>query len=289
MSNLTPKARALLERAARGHEPTDNDRARVRARVARKIALGTCVAGAASATSKTLTAGTGGLLTKTVVSIAIVGTVGAGATHWAASRPEPKACAVASAPPSHPAAAAAAVAKPVNRPAEVPEFPAVPDEPAVPDVRAEAAPVPPAPSSSVVMTRKRAAPAASAAPMAPDIEPVVAAPTERADPLAMIDEVDLLARAHEALARGDGSFALLLVQEHGRRFPKSAVAEERAAVRVFALCTSGRAAEAAREGAQFLEQHPRSPLAERVRTSCPASSGTWGAPPPHTPERGGNL
>ncbi|WP_394845750.1 hypothetical protein LZC95_53065 [Pendulispora brunnea] len=271
MSDLTPKARALLARAARAHEPTEDDRARIRARVARKIALGACAAGAASATSKTLTAGTGGFLTKAVVSVAIVGTVGVGATHWVASHSDPSTCKIVSvvSAPASVAPIARGVSKPGpaavmhEEPAEVHEVPS------------------PAPPPSTVIARKHPVPKASA------IEPAVPAPSaERVDPLAMVDEVDVLARAHEALARGDGPLALALVEEHGRRFPKSALAEERAAVHVFALCASGRGADAAREGAQFLEKHPRSPLAERVRGSCP---GMWGAPPPHPPEKGGNL
>ncbi len=44
--------------------------------------------------------------------------------------------------------------------------------------------------------------------------------------------------------------------------------EERAAERILALCALGRKDEARTEAQRFLSRFPRSPVAERVRTSC---------------------
>jgi hypothetical protein len=55
------------------------------------------------------------------------------------------------------------------------------------------------------------------------------------------------------------------------RFPSGALAEERDASRVLALCAAGRAAEARVIATDFLAKHPRSPAASRVRASCGGS------------------
>jgi hypothetical protein len=44
--------------------------------------------------------------------------------------------------------------------------------------------------------------------------------------------------------------------------------EERQATRVLALCAAGRTAEARTAGKAFLDAHPASPAAQRVRASC---------------------
>ncbi|MBX3225456.1 MAG: hypothetical protein KF795_33430, partial [Labilithrix sp.] len=100
-------------------------------------------------------------------------------------------------------------------------------------------------------------------------EPPIA-PVATSDSVA--EEAALLRAAHAALARGDGPSALARLDEHAARFPQGALGEERRAARVFALCASGRAAEARAAATTFAATSPRSPLAAQVRRSCATSA-----------------
>jgi hypothetical protein len=71
-------------------------------------------------------------------------------------------------------------------------------------------------------------------------------------------ELDLLARAQVACASREFSNALVLVAEHGRKFPNGRLAEEREALRVRALEGAGRTDEARRASAAFASRFPRS-------------------------------
>jgi hypothetical protein len=81
-------------------------------------------------------------------------------------------------------------------------------------------------------------------------------------------EAELLARASSAIGSGRAAQALELLDRHEREYADGALAEERAAARVLALCAAGRTDEARRLGEQFLRRAPRSPLVPRVRASC---------------------
>jgi len=82
------------------------------------------------------------------------------------------------------------------------------------------------------------------------------------------EETRLLRAASEALRADDPARALALLDEHGRRFPRGALAEERSVERVSALCKLGRVDEAHTEAERFLIATPDSPLAASVRASC---------------------
>jgi hypothetical protein len=71
-----------------------------------------------------------------------------------------------------------------------------------------------------------------------------------------------------ALRDGDTQRVLMLVNDHERRFPIGMLAPEREAARALALCTGTNLFDAARIGQAFLDAHPRSPLAGRVRETC---------------------
>lgn len=86
------------------------------------------------------------------------------------------------------------------------------------------------------------------------------------------EEAALLRAARAALARGDGAAALEHLQVHATRFPRGALAEERRAARVFALCAAGRTLESRAAAARFVAGSPGSPLAEQVRRTCAAPS-----------------
>jgi hypothetical protein len=77
-------------------------------------------------------------------------------------------------------------------------------------------------------------------------------------------EIALLRRARGAYDRREFSRALVLVDEHARRFPQGHLAEEREALRVRSLSSLGRTAEAHRVAAAFALRFPRSVLLPRA-------------------------
>lgn len=117
-----------------------------------------------------------------------------------------------------------------------------------------------------------------AAVAAPQPQPSAAASAtsqpSAAEPAALANgslnaETVLLARAQRALGSGSPGDALPWIQQHAARFPNGALAQEREAARVLALCALKRTGEARRATQQFLRVWPSSPLADRVRTACP--------------------
>jgi hypothetical protein len=84
------------------------------------------------------------------------------------------------------------------------------------------------------------------------------------------EEVRLLSRAEQQLNDGLGEDALRTLAEHERRFPRGALAEERVAARVEALCTLGRFAEARTDLTRLARAHPGSAHLDVVRRSCGA-------------------
>lgn len=151
--------------------------------------------------------------------------------------------------------APALLARPFEIPAESPaETP--PEAEAVaeaPRPTPEIAPAEPSPSP-----RGRRAPAA----------PAPSASTDRAARLAA--ELRALRVAREALASGDGPRALVALDDYAARFPRGHLALEAEVLRIEALSRAGDAS-AADRARRFLEAHPQSPYAERLR---PLAGGT---------------
>ncbi|MFK7987397.1 MAG: hypothetical protein AB8I08_15355 [Sandaracinaceae bacterium] len=81
-------------------------------------------------------------------------------------------------------------------------------------------------------------------------------------------EAALLRSAHSALQGGQPSEALRLLDTHRATFPHGALSQERTATRVLALCASGQAVAARAVARPFLERHPDSMQAGRIRASC---------------------
>jgi hypothetical protein len=124
-------------------------------------------------------------------------------------------------------------------------------------------------------------PASEIAPSVPGRTAAVAARVDEAPPVAekqisaprahrplaerdsVAVELALLQRAQSAYAQHDCSRALMLLAEHGRRFPQSRLAEERDALRVRALGCGGHRQEAQRAAAAFAARFPRSVLLSR--------------------------
>lgn len=151
--------------------------------------------------------------------------------------------------------------------------PAVPSEPGPP---AAAAPGSRGGEASPPATAPSPSPAASPAPAGRDRTRGATAPprarAHEATPAPPTDglgvETELLRRASTELAAGNAHAALRTATEHGRRFPGSALADVRTAVRIEALCGLGKAAQARGEAALFLRTHPGSPVSERIERAC---------------------
>jgi hypothetical protein len=81
-------------------------------------------------------------------------------------------------------------------------------------------------------------------------------------------EAAILAHADDALKAGDPDQALSILGDLSARYPTSALAPERAAERVLALCLAGRVDEARAARAEFDALNQTGPLAARVHASC---------------------
>lgn len=88
----------------------------------------------------------------------------------------------------------------------------------------------------------------------------------------LTEEIALLDRAREAIARGSASSALAALDEHDRSFPGAALGPEATVLRVEALSLRGDRAAATRLGRAFLAVHPESPHASRLRSLLGASA-----------------
>ncbi len=136
-----------------------------------------------------------------------------------------------------------------------------------PSDRRDAALASPAPPPAIPQSRAVAPEITLPAPAAP--EPAagkVRRPARAADARESYRaELDLLQRAQVAFASRDFAGALVLVAEHGRRFPNGRLAEEREALRIRSLLGSGRGDDARRATATFANRFPRSVLLPGIR------------------------
>lgn len=278
MSELGPNARAVLDAGRDGDDPTPGDRARIRASMMKAIAAGgaTLAAAGESAAAGTAAKAATGLpfVWKVIAGIAVIGAAGGGVAVVAGSgAKEPaKAPTAAVSPPPAEIAFAQTISSAV--PSEAPAVAATPSASAAstampassaapkPSARATAGLAPSASGeASHPATPIAAANEVPAVPAAPAAAPAPAGP-----PDTLTAETQRLREAHGALQSGDGSRALSLLDEQNAGGAE--LREERAAARVLALCKLGRVEEARAAAAQFLQQNPRSPLADRVRGSC---------------------
>lgn len=135
---------------------------------------------------------------------------------------------------------------------------------APPPIQAPPAPEPspsvdsPTPVAERKVTKKRRpTPSAEAPPVATAPESSLAAETRMLD------------RARKAVAAKRPKDALAILAEAASKFPGGVLAQERAALRVVALCDAGRLEAGRKAAASFVAAHPRSALRTRVETACP--------------------
>lgn len=284
MSELSGAAKALLERSRLGLSPTADDQARVRARLLAKVAA----AGAAGAAAAVAVHGAAnvakGALAKGAAGAgagaAALGTTGAAAVLKAAVAVTMLSAVVVGTVATRDVWRSAAVSAPtvaVNATSQ-PKSPA----PTVPTANAASTATVESPAaasatsievSPAARTTPTAIPAGASAPAVSATKKDAPREIEANTPAAatsVADETALLRDAHIALEAGNSARALALLAEHGRRFPRGMLGEERDATRVFALCAAGNATEARAAAARFLRERPSSPLAARVQQSCGA-------------------
>jgi outer membrane protein assembly factor BamD (BamD/ComL family) len=84
----------------------------------------------------------------------------------------------------------------------------------------------------------------------------------------LAEEVALLAKAEKAIHDGRASQALRSLDEHEARFRDGALAEQRMAARIQALCMLGRVPEAEAQIDRLAAQSSRSPYLYQAREAC---------------------
>jgi hypothetical protein len=269
MSELGPRAKALLEAAHDGDEPTREDQARVRAAIAASLVTGVAGLGLSATSAKTAALAAGGasgaavgagggiagattavgIAAKAVLSLALVSAAGAGTTLYVRSSAHVDVRSI-SAPGSAPATPAAPAAR-ENPRAEL----------------AQPVAIPTTARTTLELSTPSAKPVTSAA---------TPPPATRAHATSTASDVEaevlLIGEAHRALQSGNASDALVILDEYARRYPAGALGEERDAARIGALCALGRVVEGRDAADRFLREFPSSPHAARVRTSCGAAS-----------------
>lgn len=144
-----------------------------------------------------------------------------------------------------------ALASPHREP-EVPMGVEAPPPPRAPSARVGFVPPKPAPVASNVATESASAPSRSES-------------LPRPAGSSLADEVTLVDDARAALRRGDVARALTRLETHATRFPSGALTIERDALRIEALATQGREAEARAAALSFTRAHPGAPIPPRAK------------------------
>ncbi|APR82269.1 putative secreted protein [Minicystis rosea] len=297
MSKLSRDARRVIDAARPDERSPDAARARVRARLlaqagvaaATSAALATAEAKAAgtalsaaqakAATSAALAAteaaadgAVAGIAAKGALSTGLVlkwiGVIGvAGALALGAGLARDHAQPTPSASPSARVAATASALTAPSARTEAPPAIGTPslDKDAPHDPETPSTATAPAHAAPAIRASASTPPFASAASTTP--RHVASAAAEPAD-RGLEAETDLLRRAQAELRAGRPGSALQALDEHDADFKGGVLHEERRAERILALCAMGRTDDARAEAQRFLAAFPRSPMAERVRSSC---------------------
>jgi len=82
------------------------------------------------------------------------------------------------------------------------------------------------------------------------------------------DELELFKQAKRALDSGRAAEAVALLERFAKEFPKGALRLEAKVLRAQALCAAGRTSAATELRDRFVDSHPSSPLASRMRDVC---------------------
>lgn len=247
MSDLSEGGKALVQAGRRADRPSDADRKRVL--LALQARLGDAAllaAGAAASPAPHAARGAASAMRSKLIKWGWVGpTVLVAGAAWFAPSLGHKSVK----PAATPSVSVASVASTPNTPV----VPAPVDN--APELPAAVAP---------------STPLGSARPVAPEAgtRPVDAQKGTARSRDSLAEEVALLSRAETELHAGRPAKALVALAEHQRKFPRGALAEERTAARIQALCALGRSDEANAQLRQLLHISPNSALEERSRQAC---------------------
>jgi len=91
-------------------------------------------------------------------------------------------------------------------------------------------------------------------------------------PLSPEPELQLLRQAREDLQRGQPEVAFRRLSDYDRERGQGVLMQERQALKAIALCRWRPGSDAQTRAAQFLRSAPESPLANRVRSACEATT-----------------
>lgn len=213
MTKLSNEARAIVDAGKNGFQPTSVDQLRMTQALAERIGAATLGIAPSALASPSLVSGHA-LATLAKV-IGAVGLITVGGTYYLLNRIAPRL------EPSRSAIAA--------------QLSAVPAPSYTHDVQRP------------VTTMEAVEPAASIQPTQVDQPPRV--PRSRGDSLG--EEVAILTLAGKEIRNGRPAAALKVLDEHQRRFPSGALAQERTASRIQALCALGRTSQAAAESSKL--------------------------------------
>jgi hypothetical protein len=234
MSDLSPGARDLFQAARRGDLPTDADRVRIKRSVLLRAAAASAGA-AAAAVSSSAAAWTAAKLG--VLGVVAIAATSGGALWWRSAHP---------------------TAVPV-RGATVPD-----------SAPANLSPSPREPTWHAVSTDSQLGSAPLAGPSSSaGVHRRIGSTEPTGGPRTSLEaEVALLREAQDALRRDDPRGARAVLDEHARRFPNGALAEECRAVRAIIDCQTKPGPRASAQAEAFVRRAPASPLGDRVRQAC---------------------
>lgn len=304
MKPLNRDVQSLFERTRGLHEPAPEDKARLRRKLATQIGIGAAAIGTtahAGATSTIAATATNSVKWAVVKAFLVSAAVGGGAASLAVAVQDQPDSTSSSAVVQPPASKAVKSYRPANSSlpkvvgadagAAETEMPSSPvgtgtraangavESANFPNARARS-PIGPAPRAAapaavpppaVTTTAQAAFPATTDSKQVahvPAPDPMVPHKVESASASTLRAEARALADAQHALGRGHGERALQLLAEQDRQFVAGALAQERAAARVLALCSVGRRVQARELAERFCAAHPDSPLSTRVCGAC---------------------
>jgi hypothetical protein len=256
MNDLSPRARRFIARTRTGDDPCPADERRVERELERRIASGAVAIGAGASVAKAAGAAAGWGKAIVWVAVGVGATVGAlelrSGSPVTASPPAVSASTPAIARVSSSSRAETEIVDPSSVGSASPKprgaLSAARDQSALVEVDPGLPP-------------RRTPPVASF-----DVVPEPVSSVATTDRLAA--ETAALRTAQQAMRSGRPAEALALLDRQDALYPAGALAQERAAARVLALCELGQVG-AGRAAAQAFEQRwPRSPLLGRVRTAC---------------------
>jgi hypothetical protein len=265
LDELSSQARTLLAVYAAADDPSTEDRARIDAKFERTLsASGIAIPLAQSVFASQAAATTAGGAMRAsrslfgskliMASLLGAGLVAAGLTSQL--QRAPTTADLAARERQLPANAVPEARPPVAKP--IAEAPAANTEVTSPTA-ARLAPV----RVVAIKAARSSAPQAELGSRATPVSPPRPGSTDSLD-----SEVGLLRSATDALRLGRYARAMSLLELHATRFPEGALGEERAGLRVLALCGLGKTGPGLEERERFLRASPRSVLADRVRAAC---------------------